>query len=141
MSIIKSIGEYLTVVKRAVQNGDKIIEAIRTSAAVKRKKELIELGLPVDEFEISDEAVAEIMRRKEICAVCPFNSANAKILRNYSSDIPYQHCVLCSCKIGGNSSKEYCLSCKCGADAWNKRNPDLPKIDLKWDSFVETKKN
>lgn len=124
MKIIKSLGEYVEMVKNGIANGDKIIEAIKTSAKIKEGN-----------GEISDEAVAEIMRRKEICASCPFNSNIAEKERRYSSALPFQHCTLCKCRIGADDSKEYCLSCKCGVQAWNDRNPHLPQMELKWDSF------
>ena len=138
MNIIKSIGEYVELVKNGVQNGDKIIEAIRTSAKVKEQEKRKDLGLAAEVDDISDEAVAEIMKRKEICAGCPFNSKNTAKLRNYSSVLPFTHCTLCKCRIGENDSKEYCLSCTCGAESWNNRNPHLPPMELKWTAF-ETK--
>jgi hypothetical protein len=137
MNFVKALNEYVEVVKAAVQNGDKIVEAIRTSALVKEKEKKEKLGLPADDTTISDEAVAEIMRRKEICASCPFNSANAARDRNYSSALPFQHCTLCKCRIGGNDTKEYCLSCNCGIDTWNKRNEHLTPMELKWTAFEQ----
>ena len=53
---IKSIGEYVNAVKLGIQNGDKIIEALTIGAQVKNGK-------------ITDEALAEIWRRKDICEV------------------------------------------------------------------------
>lgn len=135
MNIIKSIGEYAELVKKGVQNGDKIIEGIRVSAKIKEQKKREALGLPHLENEISDEAVAEIILRKELCANCEFNSKNAEKLRDYSSSIPFTHCTLCKCRIGEDNSKEYCLSCNCGMEAWNNRNPHLPPMELKWRAF------
>jgi len=127
MSIGKTIHEYLDMVKNGVKNGDKIIEAIRTSAKIKE-------GLS----EVSEEAIAEIMRRKDICAICPFNSRNAKKERGYSSSLPFEHCTQCQCRIGYDDSKEYCLSCQCGLSEWNRRNPELEPMKLKWVAFEET---
>lgn len=126
MSIIKTIREYTELVKNGIKNGDKIIEAIRTSAKIKEGN-----------GEITDEAIAEIIRRKEICEGCPFNSKNAEVQRNYSSSVPFQHCTLCQCRIGGESSKEYCLTCSCGMQAWNDRNPELKPMQLKWTVFEQ----
>lgn len=123
MSIVKSIGEYLEVVKRGIQNKDNIIEAIRTASEIKNKT-----------GEISDDAIAEIMRRKDICANCPFNSKNAEKISGYKTVIPFQHCIHCFCRIGGEDSKEYCLSCKCGISEYNKHNPGNEK-PLKWEPF------
>ena len=134
MNVIKAIGEYVTMVKNGVKNGDKIIEAIRISAKIKEQEKL-KLAGDNSESEISDEAVAEIMRRKEICAGCPFNSKNAAVQRNYSSDLPFQHCTLCKCRIGTDDSKEYCLSCNCGMEVWNNKNKHLSPMQLKWTAF------
>lgn len=126
MGILKTMGEYLSAVKAGIENGDKIIEALWVSAQIKQGN-----------TNITPEAVAEIMRRKDICAGCPFNSVNAKEQRNYSSSLPYDHCTLCQCRIGGDNTKEYCLSCNCGMKAWNERNPDKPQMELKWTAFEQ----
>jgi len=81
------------------------------------------------------------LRRKDICAGCPFNSRNAKANGSYTSSLPYEHCILCYCRIGYDDSKEYCLSCKCGAHAWNKMHPDLKPLEVKWTSFGNLKNN
>lgn len=128
--IIGSIGEYLDMVKKGIQNGDKIIEAVQTAAKVKK-------GNPE---EISPEAVAEIMRRKEICKACPFFSRNKERQAGYKSALPFSHCTLCKCRVGYDDSKEYCLSCKCGLSVWNESNPDKPQQKLKWDTFVQPEK-
>lgn len=126
MTLGKAIKEYLDLVKNGIKNRDQIIEGIRNAAAVKE-------GNPI----ITDEMVAEIMRRKDICAACPFNSEHAK-KRGYESSLPFQHCTLCKCRIGAEDSKEYCLSCECGMKAWNLMNPDLPPMELKWKAFIQT---
>jgi hypothetical protein len=127
MKVIKAIGEYLDVVRKGISNGDKIIEALIVSAQVKNGK-------------INDEALAEILRRKDICAVCPFNSVNAKKQGTYNSSITYDHCILCTCRIGGDDTKEYCLSCTCGIDAWNQQHPDK-KMQVKWLPYDVSKEN
>lgn len=139
MSLIKGIGEYVNMVKNGVKNGDKIIEGIRTAALVKEQTKRNDLGETGDVI-ISDEAIAEIMKRKDLCASCEFNSRNAKAQRNYSSSLPFEHCTLCKCRIGYEDGKEYCLSCNCGILAWNERNPTLPPMELKWTAFEENKK-
>lgn len=118
---MSKIKDYLSIVTKGIKNGDKVIEALIVSAKVKNGK-------------INNEALAEILRRKEICASCPYNSENAKRDRGYNSNIPYQHCILCSCRIGGEDTKEYCLSCNCGISELNKRNVGLP-LPLKWEAF------
>lgn len=119
---LKTIKEYIDVVKNGIMNGDKIIEALIVSAKTKNKT-------------ISPEALAEILRRKDICATCSFNSENAKKNGTYNSSLAFQHCILCQCRIGYDDSKEYCLSCNCGAEVFNGMNPHLPKIEVKWKSF------
>lgn len=120
MSILK---DYLTAVKNAIKNKDKIIEAIRISSMVKNGT-------------ASDEQVAEILKRKDICAACPFNSNNAKEHGFKPLNLPYQHCIHCSCRIGGDDTKEYCLSCNCGLTEWNKKNPNV-QIPLKWKAIID----
>jgi len=119
---MSAIIDYLNIVKNGIKNGDKIIESLLISAKVKNG-------------DITDEALAEILRRKEICASCSFNSENAKKERGYNSSIPFQHCTLCLCRIGGEDTKEYCLSCNCGITELNKKNSDKPPMELKWKAF------
>jgi hypothetical protein len=128
MGLIKSIGEYLEAVKLGFQNGDKIIEAMQISAQVKNA----DAGRHTD---VPPEAIAEIMRRKDICAACPYNSRHAKEKKTYTSSLPYEHCILCMCRIGYDDSKEYCLSCNCGAQAWNEARPREQQLEVKWTAF------
>lgn len=130
MGLIKSIGEYLEAVKLGFQNGDKIIEAMQVAAQVKNA----EAGRVTT---VTPEALAEILRRKDICASCPFNSRNAKEAGTYESSLPYEHCILCHCRIGYEDSKEYCLSCNCGIQVWNEQHPDLKQMEVKWTSFTQ----
>jgi hypothetical protein len=126
MNAIKAIGEYLDVVRKGISNGDKIIEALAVAAQVKNGS-------------INDEALAEILRRKDMCAVCPFNSTNAKKKGTYNTAIAYEHCILCTCRLGGDDTKEYCLSCTCGIEVWNKQHPNQ-QMEVKWGPF-EIKEN
>lgn len=128
MGLIKSIGEYLEAIKLGFQNGDKIIESMQISAQVKNAEE-------GKESSVTPEALAEIMRRKDICAACPFNSRHAKEAKTYTSSLPYEHCILCRCRIGYDDSKEYCLSCNCGAQAWNEVKPPEQHLEVRWTSF------
>jgi hypothetical protein len=130
MGLIKSIGEYLEAVKLGFENRDKIIEAMQVAAQVKNS----EIG---HNMNVTPEALAEIMRRKDICAACPFNSRHQKELGTYTSSLPYEHCTLCRCRIGYDDSKEYCLSCNCGADAWNQVKPPEQHLEVKWTAFTQ----
>jgi hypothetical protein len=122
MSFVKTIGEYLTVIKNGIQNGDKIIEALAVAATVKNGK-------------ISEGAMAEILKRKDICEGCPFNSKNAKKSGTYASNLPYEHCILCTCRLGGDDTKEYCLSCQCGISVWNEKHGPTQQMELKWGPY------
>lgn len=123
---MSAIKDYLNIVRAGIKNGDKIIESLVVASQVKNGT-------------ASEGAIAEILRRKEICANCPFNSKNAKRDRGYNSSIPFEHCTLCLCRIGADDSKEACLSCTCGINEWNKRNQDKPPMEVKWGPYTETK--
>jgi hypothetical protein len=127
MGLIKAIGEYLDAVRKGINNGDKIIEALMISAQVKNG-------------EINEDALAEILRRKDICKGCPHNSVNAKKENIYNSSLAYEHCILCKCRIGGEDTKEYCLSCTCGIAEWNKQHPNQ-QMNVKWEPFDVSKQN
>jgi len=129
-TFFKTIRDYTEAVINGIQNGDKIIEALIVAAKVKNGS-----------GEITPEELAEIMRRKEICEGCPSNSKNAKETGLYSSELPYTHCTLCKCRIGYDDSKEYCLSCNCGAAAFNEANPHLKPIEVKWTAVREENNN
>lgn len=132
MGIEKTISEYVEAIKAGLKNKDKIIEAMHVAAAIKNKQ-------VAPDLEITPEAVGEILRRKEICAACSHNSVNAKKTGSYNSSLPYDHCVLCLCRIGGDDTKEYCLTCTCGAKAWNEAHPAFPPITVRWEAFENKK--
>jgi hypothetical protein len=113
--------DYLGLVLNGIKNGDKIIEAMVVSSQIKNGTAMAE-------------EIAEIMKRKEICANCPFNSKNAAAHGLQKFDLPFDHCIHCKCRIGGDDTKEYCLTCNCGITEWNKRNPDK-QLPLKWKAF------
>jgi hypothetical protein len=72
----------------------------------------------------------------DICNACPFNSTNARVSSEYLAltGVPYatgrleSHCALCGCVI---EFKTACLSCDCGVEMWNQKNPEK-KQELKW---------
>lgn len=128
MNVLKTIKEYTEAVVNGLKNGDKIIEGLIVGAKVKNGS-----------GEITPEELAEILRRKEICEGCQFNSKNAGA--TYSSNLPYTHCALCKCRIGYDDSKEYCLSCNCGAKAFNEANPHLTPIEVKWTAVRQEQNN
>lgn len=124
---MSKLKDYLKVVKAGITNADKIVEAMYVSAMIKNQG---------DNIKITPEAIAEIMKRKDICAACPFNSKNAPEHGLAVLDVPFQHCIHCACRIGGDDSKEYCLTCNCGISVWNKNNPDK-QMELKWTAFKQ----
>lgn len=116
--------DWITVVKNGLKNGDKVIEALIIAAKAKNE-------------ELSVEALAEILKRKEICSTCPFNSKNAPKHGLKIFDLPFEHCIFCKCLIGSEEGgKEYCLSCQCGISEHNKRHPEQ-QMQLKWDKFEQ----
>jgi len=127
MNVIKTISEYVDIVRKGIENRDQIVEALVVSAQVKNG-------------EIDEGALAEILRRKDICASCVNNSTNAKATGTYVSAIPYEHCTLCKCRIGATDSKEYCLSCECGIAEWNRTHPHQ-KMEVKWTPYIVNKEN
>lgn len=132
MSIVKTIGEYLDVIHRGIKNSDKIIESIKTAAEIKNYNE----GRPTT---ITAEAIAEIMRRADICKECPFNSKNAIASGTYVTGLGFQHCILCKCRIGVEEDgsiqgKEACLSCNCGVEQFNAMHPES-KMEVRWTAF------
>lgn len=120
-----AIKDYISLVVNGLKNGDKIIEAMVVGAQVKNGS-------------ASTEEIAEIMKRKEICAACPFNSKNAAAHGLKAHDLPFEHCIHCKCRIGGSDTKEFCLTCNCGITEWNKRNPDQ-QMPLKWKAIRNEK--
>jgi hypothetical protein len=96
---------------------------------------------------LPEEEQAEIVRRRLICAECPFNSINAKN-NGYTSDRLDEHCVMCGCTIARKTAS---LSSACGIDCCNYepttkcncKKPNLAKynnvnktnLELKWDIF------
>jgi len=126
-NILKTIKDYTEVVVNGIKNGDKIIETLIISAKIKNET-------------ISTEALAEILRRRDICLSCPFNSINATKDGSYVTTLNFEHCVLCKCRLGKGDTedvwgKEACLDCKCGAEAFNKINPHLPPVEVRWTEF------
>jgi hypothetical protein len=64
---------------------------------------------------LPEDEQAEIVRRRLICADCPFNSVNAK-LDGYKSDRLDEHCTMCGCTINRKTAS---LSSACGIDCCN----------------------
>ena len=107
--------EFLKLIPEGMHNPSLVIEGAVN--AVKAKYSL----LPEDEQE-------EIVRRRLICASCPFSSRNKEGARQKGFD----YCTLCSCPIEQKSSA---LGASCGAKTWNERHPDKESIEVKWGPY------
>lgn len=66
--------------------------------------------------------------RLSICNGCPLNSKNVKGGKYYLMDT----CTACGCPL---AAKTRCLSCNCGIEELNKKNPSNPQ-PLKWVALV-----
>lgn len=123
--------EYLKLIPRGLPNAPQILESIVNDVSLKLGK------LPEKEQE-------EIVRRRMICAACPFMSKNAKTSleyvrltgRSYKTDRLDEHCTFCGCEL---KMRTRALSSECGIATWNKENPDN-KIPLKWTKFEQNGK-
>lgn len=114
--------EYLKLIPRAIVDADKIIEGQINIVKMKHG------NLPEDEQ-------AEIIRRRIICATCPFLSSNAvtNSAMNYKTDRTDEHCIYCGCPI---DRKTAAFSEKCGIEIYNGKHPDN-KLPLKWDVYIK----
>lgn len=122
------ISEYLKLIPKGLPNSVQIVEAIFTNAQFVLNK------LPEDQRN-------EIIRRRVICAGCPFMSKNAKTSNeykeltgaNYKTDRNDDHCAFCGCGINIRTSS---LGSVCGIEKWNQDNPDN-QIQLKWEKYEQ----
>lgn len=119
---MSKILEYIKLIPNLIQNREKIVEGIINNTKLNHDK------LPEDEVE-------EIIRRRVICAGCPFLSTNAKNLGIYSGDRTDEFCTACGCD---KEWKTACLTCNCGLEAYNARNPKN-KLPLKWEIYDKNK--
>ncbi len=118
--------EYLRLVPEGLKNVDQIIHSLVNEVKMKHGT------LPEDQQE-------EILRRRIICAGCPFMSANAdtsieyKILagENYTTQREEDHCTFCGCSI---KTRTAALDANCGIERWNSDHPDK-MMQLKWSKY------
>lgn len=84
---------------------------------------------------LTEEEQIEIIKRRLICAACPFMSSNAvsNPSLNYKTKRIDQHCIWCGCPI---EVKTASLSANCGIEDYNEEHPDQP-MDLKWKAFIK----
>lgn len=114
--------EYVKLLPSAIQNADKLVEGIATNTRLKNQT-------------LAEDEIEEIIRRRVICAGCPFMSTNAKALGILKSDRTGEFCSACNCEIDWKTA---CLSCDCGLTAHNKRNPKN-QLPLKWEAYDKNK--
>lgn len=115
--------DYLKLIPKGLSNPDKLIEGWYTELKS-------EAGF------LPEEDTKKIIERRLICESCPYNSENAKTSeeykelfgKNYESTLDFKHCAICSCPLRGKTS---CLSCHCGLDTYNAKNPNNFQ-NLKW---------
>lgn len=107
MSKINKLIEYAKLVPEVLSNPAKIVEGVMNAALY-------------DAGKLPQEEVAEIERRRALCAGCPYMSTNAmkNPAINYQTERNEAHCILCKCDI---RLKTAALSAECGAAIYNKK--------------------
>lgn len=118
--------EYLNLFLKGIPNSKEILSSIVKNVQLKYNT------LPENEKE-------EIIRRRVICASCPFMSKNAisseEYLsltgKNYKAYRRADHCSFCGCGVDMRTGS---LDSNCGAETWNKEHPENT-ISLKWTKF------
>lgn len=118
------ITEYLKLLPKIRENSQKIIQGIITNVKITLHT-------------LKEEEQDEVVRRRVICAGCPFQSNNAKTdpSQNYKTERFDVHCTMCQCNI---ELKTACLDCNCGIEAWNNEYPNN-KMPLKWEKYGQEK--
>jgi len=117
------LNEYLTMVKKGLPKLDNIIEGWVND-------------IKLQKGELPEEEVIEILKRREICHTCPFNSENAKtsedyfttFKENYKTEREELHCSVCSC---GIKKKTASLDEECGIAS----SKETKNFILKWNKY------
>lgn len=120
--------EYLKLIPRGLPNSKQILESIVTDVQMRLGK-------------LPEKEQSEIIRRRLICATCPFMSKNATTSleytrltgKSYITKRDDAHCSFCGCEL---NMRTRALSSNCGIEVWNKNNPDNT-LPLKWTKFKE----
>lgn len=111
---MRSLKDYIKLIPAGFANADKIVEGIYNN--------VIHDSLPEDQQE-------EIIRRRVICAGCPFMSGNNPNPKGGD------HCTLCGCPI---KTKTASLHAECGAASYNKQHPNSP-LPIRWEKYESSK--
>lgn len=127
---------YAKLVPKALANFPNVVEGIINNVH-------LEAGsLPEDQKE-------EIIKRRLICAACPFNSNFARVSPEYRDLHNGQsfkiergrenelYCSICDCNINWKTAS---LDEKCGLNYYNDLHPDN-KQELKWDVYNKNQIN
>lgn len=125
---MSQIAEYLKLLPKALPNADKILKGIVTEVQFKMGK-------------LSEEEKVELIKRRVMCKGCPFMSINTNTSeeyksltgKEYTSSRKEEHCSFCGCGINRRTSS---FESECGAETWNKENPNNT-IPLKWTKFKQ----
>lgn len=120
---MSKLSEYLHLIPKGLPNSISIIQGVINNVQLKYG------SLPEEEKD-------EIIRRRLICTMCPFNYHNAKTSEEYFelTKTHYRtkredaHCAMCSCPIDIKTASLYA---NCGMETWNDDNP-LNEQELKW---------
>lgn len=120
--------EYLKLIPKAIPHTKEIVESIVNDVHMRMKT-------------LSEDKKEEIIRRRIICATCPFMSKNATTSKEYLALTGYhyhtnrkdEHCSFCGCEL---KMRTRSLSSNCGIESWNKDNPTR-QIPLKWTKYEQ----
>ena len=115
---MSKLTEYLSLIPDGVKNLSGVVDGIRNDIKLKNGT------LPQDQED-------EIVRRRLICATCPFMSANAVKAGTYSTSRKDEHCTMCGCP---TDTKTASLLANCGIETYNIKNPNN-KLPLKWEKY------
>lgn len=117
------VREWIKLIPTIIENRGKILEGIVNEVRM-------EMGtFPSDEQD-------EVIRRRAICAGCPYFSENAKKSELYATMRTDEHCIMCGCNI---KAKTACLTCNCGIEKYNRTHPEST-LELKWEKYGTSNK-
>jgi len=123
---MSKFAEYFKLIPKGIPHSLEIVESIVNNINLQRKT-------------LAEHKKEEIIRRRIICATCPYMSKNAKTSKEYYTLVGYhyhtdrtdEHCSFCGCGIEMRTGS---LGSECGIATWNKDNPDNT-IPLKWKKY------
>lgn len=115
--LLNSIKEYISLFPMAIKNADKIAESIWNT---------------INKDSLTEDELKTIISRKLICEECPYNSKNVTA-EDFHTDRLDDHCIHCGCNI---DLKVKCLSCRCGIEVYNLKNP-TKKLEVRWNIYQQ----